>query len=43
MNLTLLQARVVVLIATALVAGAGFVLVRNKTPWTKSVESPMRK
>ena len=42
MKLTLTQARLIVLAATLLVAGSGFLLVRNKTPWTKSVESPMK-
>ncbi|MDX6767192.1 MAG: hypothetical protein SFU85_10425 [Candidatus Methylacidiphilales bacterium] len=42
MNLTPIQTRLVVLAAALLVLGSGLILTRNNTPWTKSVESPMR-
>lgn len=43
MKLSSTQARLVILAAAVLVAGSGIILAKNNTPWTKSVESPMRK
>jgi hypothetical protein len=38
-----IQTALVVVASAFLVAGAGIILVRNNTPWTKSMESPMKK
>jgi hypothetical protein len=43
MNLNGIQTGLVILGAALLVGCSGIILVRNNTPWTKSMESPMRK